>query len=108
MIAKEQVDVIDQYAQSIVSYVDTQQKTIVVQLKTATIQKLNEVTIVHYQKNLDKINQIREEFEETKSICKLSNLLSRRQRINWMRIFRKSIKYRILSKEWNHKWIIWI
>ncbi|CAD8124618.1 unnamed protein product [Paramecium sonneborni] len=68
MIGKEQVDVIDQYAQSIVNYVDNQQK--IIQLKTSTIQKLNEVTIVHYQKNLDKINQIRSEFEETKSICK--------------------------------------
>ncbi|CAK81286.1 unnamed protein product (macronuclear) [Paramecium tetraurelia] len=66
MIGKEQVDVIDQYASSIVNYVDNQQK--IIQLKTSTIQKLNEVTIVHYQKNLDKINQIRSEFEETKSI----------------------------------------
>ncbi|CAD8145050.1 unnamed protein product [Paramecium octaurelia] len=66
MIAKEQIDVIDQYAQSIVNQVDTQQK--IVQWKLATIQRLNEVTIVHHEKNLDKINQIRDEFEETKSI----------------------------------------
>lgn len=36
---------------------------VVIQLKTETIKKLNDVTLVNFEKNLDKIGKIKEEFE---------------------------------------------
>lgn len=39
-----------------------------VDLKTQTIKKLNEVTQVHFEKNLEKIGKIKEEFQQTHAI----------------------------------------
>ena len=62
----------DQYTESVIQYIGNQQKCkeifdklkyLVIQLKHETLKRLNEVTLVHYEKNYEKIQKIKEEFQ---------------------------------------------
>ncbi|KAM3131600.1 hypothetical protein pb186bvf_016264 [Paramecium bursaria] len=68
MIGKEQQEIINQYSDTIIHYIDNQQK--LTQMKSDVIIKLNEVTQVHFLKNQEKAQRIKEEFEQTKLIQK--------------------------------------